>query len=85
MKLGPSTNKLEGGFQNGTYQHQCTCGGMSSLKMAAASIHVPRVSFSCLLPLPEALQDQEVGLTQAAFKLLLMPLVLKHVRFVCAL
>ena len=45
--------------------------------MATASVYVPRVSCSCFLPLQEALQDQQVGLTQAPFKLLLLPWVLK--------
>ena len=31
-----------------------------------------------------ALQDQQVGLTEAPFKLLLMPWFLEHVRFVCS-
>ena len=54
--------------------------------MAAASVCVPRVSFSCLLPLQDTLQYQWVGLTQAPFKLLLLPWVLEHVRFcVCPL
>ena len=53
--------------------------------MAAASIYVPSGSPSCLLPLLEAPQDQQVGLTKAPFKLLL-PLVSEHVRFcVCPL
>ena len=36
--------------------------------MANASIYVSRVSSSCFLLLWEALQDQQVGLTQAPFK-----------------
>ena len=40
-----------------------------------ASANVPRVCFNCLLLLPKALQDQQVGLTQASFKLLLLPSV----------
>ena len=44
------------------------------------------VSPSSLLSLWEALQDQQVGLTQAAFKLLLLLWVLEPVRFcVCPL
>ena len=42
---------------------------------------VSSVSSSCLLPLWEALQDQQVGLIQALFKLLFLPWVLEHVRF----
>ena len=49
--------------------------------MAAASVYVPRVSPSCLLPLQEALQDQQVHLTQALFKCLLLPLISEHVKF----
>ena len=49
--------------------------------MAATSVYVPRLSSSCLLPLWEAVQVQQVGLTQAPFKLLLLPLVLAPVRF----
>ena len=40
--------------------------------MAAASICVPRVSHTCLLHLQETLQEQQVGLTQAPIKLLLL-------------
>ena len=39
------------------------------------------VSSSCLLPLQEALQDQQVGLIQAPFKLVFLPWVSKYVRF----
>ena len=54
--------------------------------MAAASIYVLRVSSSCLLPLVEPLQDQQEGLIQAPFKLLLLPRVSECVRFgVCPL
>ena len=35
----------------------------------------------CLLPLREVLQDLQVGLTQAPFKLLLLPWIPEHVRF----
>ena len=48
--------------------------------MAAASVYVPSVSTGCLWSLWEALQDQLVGLTQAPFKLLLLPWVLEGVR-----
>ena len=54
--------------------------------MAVASIDVPRVSSSFLLPLQETLQDQEVGLTQTPFKLLLLLWVPGSVRFcLCSL
>ena len=54
--------------------------------MASASYYVPRVSTSCLLPLQETLQDQQVGLTQGHFKLLPPPWVLECVGFcVCSL
>ena len=56
-----------------------------ALKMAAASVYVPRAGGgggpSCLLPLSEAFQDQQEGLTQASFKLLLLPCFPEHVRF----
>lgn len=48
--------------------------------MAVFSVHALRVSSTCLLPLLEALQDQQ-ALTQDPFKLLLLPWVLEHVRF----
>ena len=51
--------------------------------MAVIIVYVPRVSSSRLLPLWETLQDQQVGLTQASFKLLLLPWIPEHVRF-CA-
>ena len=49
--------------------------------MAAACVHVSRVNCSYLLPLLETLQNQQVCLTQAPLKLLLLPWVLEHVRF----
>ena len=42
------------------------------LSSSSSSVYISRVSASCLLPLLEALQDQQVSLTQAAFKLLLL-------------
>ena len=48
--------------------------------MAAASVCFIRVSSYCLMPVQEILQDQQVGVTQAPFKLLLL-WVLEHVRF----
>ena len=45
----------------------------------------PQVSSSLLLPRQEALQDQQVGLTYAPFKLLLLPYILEHVRYMYAL
>ena len=54
--------------------------------MAVANIYVLRVSTSCLLPLWETLQDQQVILTQDLFKLLLLTWVPECVRFcVCPL
>ena len=49
--------------------------------MAAASVCVPWVISSYLLLLWEALQDQQVDLTQALCTLLLLPLVPEYVRF----
>ena len=51
------------------------------MTLASNSVYVPRVSCSCLLPLWEILQDQQVGLTQAPFKLLLLPWVPEYMRF----
>lgn len=41
-------------------------------KTAATGICVPEVNPSCPVPLWEAVQDQQVGLSQAPFKLLLL-------------
>ena len=60
---------IEGGLQNGIFQYQCPCDRKTSPKMAAMNIYIPRRSPSCLL----LLQDQQVGLTQAPFILLLLP------------
>ena len=65
------------------------------MALASTSVHVvdgapqsgcfqclcPQGKSSCLLPLWEALQDQQLPLILAAFKLLLQPWVLEHVRF----
>ena len=45
----------------------------SSQGMAAISVYVPRVSCSCLLPLWETPQDQQVSLARGPIKLLLLP------------
>ena len=49
--------------------------------MAATSISTTKGSLSCLLPLWEALQNQQVYLTQDLFKSLPLCLVSDHVRF----
>lgn len=49
--------------------------------MATATICVPRVSVSLLLLPWETLQDQQVSLTKAHTKLLLLPWVWECVRF----
>ena len=51
--------------------------------MSTASVYIHRVNCSHLLPLWETLQDQQVCLTQAHTKLLLLPWVWEHVRFLC--
>lgn len=51
--------------------------------MAPASIYGPRVSPRCLQPLWEALRDQQVGLTQASFKWMLLCWVQSLWNFVC--
>ena len=54
--------------------------------MATARISIPRGSSSCLLPPQEAIQDQQMGLTQAPFNLLPLCWDLKCVRFnICPL
>ena len=53
----------------------------NELAKMGGSVCVPRVSPSCLLPLWETLQDQQVGPRQASFKLLLLPWVLERVWF----
>ena len=64
------------------------------MALASTSVHVIEQASQnscclyhfCLLPLQEAFQDQQVDLTQAPFKLLLLPWVLECVRFcVCPL
>ena len=47
--------------------------------MAVTSVHILKLISNCLLPLWEALQHQQVGLTQAPLKLLLLPRVPEHV------
>ena len=49
--------------------------------MAATIVCIPRVSSNCLLPLWGGVPDQQVGLTQAPFKLLHLPEVLECVSF----
>lgn len=50
-------------------------------KNATGNVYVPRGNPSCLLPLQEALQDHQVHLAQASFKLLALCLCLEHERF----
>lgn len=49
--------------------------------MSSASVYVPQRSSSCLQPIWETLQGQQVGLTQAPIKLVFILWVLGHVRF----
>lgn len=49
--------------------------------MAAASACEPRESFICFLPLQEALEDQQVGVTQAPFRLLLLSWIPEYVGY----
>lgn len=49
--------------------------------MATTSVCVLSVTSSFLLPLSKPLQDQQVGMTQASFKLLLLIWAPEHVRF----
>ena len=59
-RAGPSTNKLEGGNQNGAYQHQCPWDRMNSPQWL---LPVPWGSPSCFLPPWEVFQEQQLGLT----------------------
>ena len=61
-----------------TCVHSVTC---ASPPMAVPVSVSPGGGAHGLLPLREALQDQQVGLTQAPFKLLLLPWISEHVRF----
>lgn len=70
MGQAPSTNALEGGFQNGSFQH-CVSSRQIT-KIAACSVSVSMGSPSCLLPLQEALQSQQVGLKPLSFKVLVL-------------
>ena len=55
-------------------------------KLAATSVCIPKVGCSCLIPFQGSLQNQQGGLIQAPFKLLLLPWVLENVMFcVCPL
>ena len=77
-----SVNGHLSGFQvqNSVCQQQGLLGRMSS-QNGCPLVYVPRVSSSCLLPLQEVLQGQQVRLIQVPFKLLLLPLVPEQVRF----
>ena len=55
--------------------------GGRAYKYGCCQCLCPQCELQLLLPLQEALQDQQVGLTQASFKLLLLPQVLLCVRF----
>lgn len=59
---------------------KCPCGEIR-LKKNTASIYVTRVSPICVLTLQEALQDQQVGLTQAPLRLLPLQWKSECVRF----
>ena len=52
--------------------------------MAVISVSVPKVSSSFHLLIQEALQDQQLGLTQASFTLLLLPWVPEQCEILCA-
>ena len=55
-------------------------------KLFTASVYIPRGTSSCLLPLQEVLQGQQVSLTQGLINVLLLPCISEHVRFhVCPL
>lgn len=50
-------------------------------KMDSCIVYVPMESFNCLIPLWEALLDQQEGLIQAPFKLLPLCCGMDHVRY----
>ena len=74
--------RLEGGFQNGSCQYQCYCCRTSFpnwlLPASPSSGGVPGVS-----SLWEGLQDEQMGLTEAPFKLLPLHQDSEHAKF-CA-
>ena len=53
---------------------------MTLFDISATGVHVPRMSYSHLLPPKKTFQDQHVGLAQAPMKSLLLPWVLVHMR-----
>ena len=72
--FGFESNELEGGFQDGTHQHQRP--RQKELpRLAAASVCVPSVNYSQPLPLQEIFQDQKVspGIYQITVKFVLSP------------
>ena len=73
-KAGPDlkVNKLEGVFQNGTSSTSVHVEEQSPQNGCCQCL-CPRLSSSLLLPLWEAFQGQQVGLTQAPVELLLLP------------
>lgn len=81
-QVSASTNWLEGGLKSGTCLYQCPHGRTSFQKwLLPASVPSTLDIPTCLLSLQKALQDQQVGLTQAFFRLLPLCWVLEHVRF----
>lgn len=54
-------------------------------RLATSRLYIPRLSFSCFLPLQEVLQDQQVGLIHVLFKVPLLLRVSECVRFLCTL
>lgn len=79
--LGPGANKL----QSKRFQMALTSTRLHvverDLKTVAASVLVFKAELNLLPALLGGSQDQQVGPTQAPFKLLLRPWVLEHVRF----
>lgn len=60
---------LEGGFQM-VFDSVIISTIERAPKMSLTNVSIPRELLDCLLPLWQLLQDQQVGLTQASFKLL---------------
>ena len=81
-QVSASTNWPEGGLKTGTCLHQCPHGRTRFQNwLLPASVPSTLGLPACLLSLQEALQDQQVGLTQAFFRLLPLCWLLEHVRF----
>ena len=78
--LGHSANNLEGGFQTGPCQQQSAHGPTSTLNGCCQHL-CPQGELQLFPASAGDSPDQQVGLTEAPFKSLLLPWVPEHVRF----